>query len=134
MWCNRCSAGEAVRRQPFRAGHRHEQRTGQRLRGPRSRVHAFPRGREVQPVEAWTAEGGARRAGHRRCEPLRYAAVTAVRGEPYFLVAELEWDSMDELRAAVASPQGRATAADVDKLRQSAGVRSMIIGSGDDVL
>jgi uncharacterized protein (TIGR02118 family) len=32
--------------------------------------------------------------------------VTAVRGAPYYLVAELEWDTVDELRAAFASPQG----------------------------
>jgi len=40
----------------------------------------------------------------------RYAVgrdVAAVRGAPYYLVAELEWDTMEELRAAFASPEGR---------------------------
>lgn len=60
--------------------------------------------------------------------------VSAVRGAPYFLMAELEWDSMDELRAAFASPEGRATAADVERLREFADVRSMIVGAGDEVL
>jgi uncharacterized protein (TIGR02118 family) len=50
----------------------------------------------------------------------------AVRGAPYYLVAELEWDSMEDLRAAFASPEGRATADDAARLRQLAPVRSMI--------
>ena len=44
----------------------------------------------------------------------RYAVsrgVAAVRGAPYYPVAELDWDTMDELRAAFASPEDRATAA-----------------------
>ena len=46
-----------------------------------------------------------------RCRPpglRRYAVsrdVAAVRGAPYYLVAELEWDTMDELRVAFASPR-----------------------------
>lgn len=43
----------------------------------------------------------------------RYAVsrdVAAVRGVPYYLVAELEWDTMEELRTAFASPEGRASA------------------------
>lgn len=52
--------------------------------------------------------------------------VTAVRGgRSYYCVAELEWDSMDDLRAAFASPQGRATADDVANLQQFAQVYSM---------
>ena len=48
-----------------------------------------------------------------------------VRGEPAHLVAELEWDDLDALRAAFASPEGRATAADVANLATS-GVRSVV--------
>jgi uncharacterized protein (TIGR02118 family) len=61
---------------------------------------------------------------------LRYTIgrdITAVRGgPPYYLIAELEWDTMDELRAAFASPEGRATAADAARLQELAPVRSMI--------
>jgi uncharacterized protein (TIGR02118 family) len=52
--------------------------------------------------------------------------VAALRGEPYYLIAELEWDAMDELRAAFASPEGRATAADAALLQELAPVRRMI--------
>lgn len=52
---------------------------------------------------------------------------TAVRGGvPFYLVAELDWDTMDDLHAAFSSPQGQATAADVAELAAGAGVRSMI--------
>ena len=64
----------------------------------------------------------------------RYAVsrdVAAVRGAPYYLVAELEWDTMDELRAAFASPEGRATAADAARLAELAPVRSMIFTMDD---
>jgi uncharacterized protein (TIGR02118 family) len=57
--------------------------------------------------------------------------VAAVRGAPYYLVAELDWDTMDELRAAFASPEGRATAADAARLSELAPVRSMIFTMGD---
>ncbi|HWG01010.1 MAG TPA: EthD family reductase [Trebonia sp.] len=50
----------------------------------------------------------------------------AVRGEPYYLVAEYDWDTMDDLRAAFACPEGRATAADAARLQELAPVRSMI--------
>lgn len=52
--------------------------------------------------------------------------ITAVRGAPYHLIAELEWDTIDDLRAAFASPEGRATAADAARLQELADVRSMI--------
>jgi uncharacterized protein (TIGR02118 family) len=52
--------------------------------------------------------------------------VTALHGAPCYLVAELEWDTMDELRAAFASPEGRATAADAAHLQELAPVRRMI--------
>jgi len=66
----------------------------------------------------------------------RYAVgrdVVAVRGAPYFLVAELEWDTMEELRAAFASPEGRATAADAARLQEFAPVRSMTFTVDDGV-
>jgi uncharacterized protein (TIGR02118 family) len=50
-------------------------------------------------------------------------------GDPYYLVAELEWDTMDDLRAAFASPEGRATAADAARLEELAVVRSMIFSA-----
>ena len=63
--------------------------------------------------------------GLRRYIVSRNAA--AVRGgEAFHLVAELEWDSMDDLRTALSSPQGRATAADVAQLAPEGRVRSMI--------
>jgi uncharacterized protein (TIGR02118 family) len=53
--------------------------------------------------------------------------LAAVRcGAPCHLVAELEWDTMEELRAAFASPEGRATAIDAARLQELAPVRSMI--------
>ena len=58
--------------------------------------------------------------------------VTAVRGgEPCHLVAELEWDTMEELRAAFASPQGRACAEDAERLQEFAPVRSMVFTVGE---
>jgi uncharacterized protein (TIGR02118 family) len=52
--------------------------------------------------------------------------VTAVRGAPYYMLVELEWDTLDELHTAFASPEGRATAADAARLQELATVRSMI--------
>lgn len=50
-----------------------------------------------------------------------------IRGdEPYYLIAELEWDNMDALQKAFQSPQGQATAQDVANLASNAGVRSMV--------
>lgn len=61
--------------------------------------------------------------------------MVAVRGGfPYYLVAELEWDSMDELHAAFASPEGRATATDASHLQELAPVRSMIFTVDESVL
>lgn len=54
--------------------------------------------------------------------------VTTLRGgEPYYWIAELEWDSMDALQKARQSPQGQATAQDADNLARSTGtgLRSM---------
>lgn len=51
---------------------------------------------------------------------------TAIRGgEPYYLIAELEWDDMAALQKAFQSPEGQATAQDVPKFASS-GVQSMI--------
>ena len=66
----------------------------------------------------------------RRLRGLRRYSVgrdlTALHGAPYYLVTELEWDTMDELRAAFASPEGQATAADAARLQELAPVRRMI--------
>jgi uncharacterized protein (TIGR02118 family) len=59
----------------------------------------------------------------------RYAVgrdITALHGAACYLIAELEWDTMDELHAAFASPAGRATAADAARLQELAPVRRMI--------
>ncbi|WP_405866832.1 MULTISPECIES: EthD family reductase [unclassified Streptomyces] len=47
-------------------------------------------------------------------------------GEPCHLVAELEWDTREELDAAFASPEGRACAADSARLQELTAVRSMV--------
>ena len=67
---------------------------------------------------------GRRLPGLRRYAIGRGAA--AVRGAPYYLVADLEWQTMDELRAAFASPGGQAAADDAARLQELAVVRSMI--------
>ena len=51
---------------------------------------------------------------------------TVGKGAPCYLIAELEWDTMDELRGAFASPEGRATAGDAARLQELAPVRRMI--------
>ncbi|MGD3110641.1 EthD family reductase [Streptomyces sp. YGL11-2] len=53
-------------------------------------------------------------------------AVAVRGGEPYYLVAEWEWDTMEELRAAFASPEGRAAAADAARLQELTPMRSML--------
>jgi hypothetical protein len=53
---------------------------------------------------------------------------------PYYLITELEWDTMDELRAAFASPEGRATAADAARLQESAPVRRMIFTADETAM
>jgi uncharacterized protein (TIGR02118 family) len=57
----------------------------------------------------------------------------AVRGAPCYLVAELEWDTLDDLRAAFASPEGRATAADAARLEELAPVRSLTFAADKNV-
>jgi len=46
-------------------------------------------------------------------------------GDPYYLIAELEWDDMTALETAFQSPEGQATAQDVPRFA-TGGVRSMI--------
>jgi uncharacterized protein (TIGR02118 family) len=54
-------------------------------------------------------------------------------GAPYYRLAELEWDTMDELRAVFASPEGRATAADAACLQELTPIRSMIFIADDSL-
>ncbi len=53
---------------------------------------------------------------------------TAIRGgEPYYLVAELEWDDMASLQQDFKSELGQETARDVDELATLCpGIRSMV--------
>jgi uncharacterized protein (TIGR02118 family) len=57
--------------------------------------------------------------------------VVSLYGEPFYLIAELDWDTMAELRAAFATPEGQATAADAAKLQELAPVRRMIFAADD---
>ena len=52
--------------------------------------------------------------------------VTALHGSPCYLVTELEWETIADLRAAFDSPEGRATATDAAHLQELAPVRRMI--------
>ncbi|HLI55462.1 MAG TPA: EthD family reductase [Actinomycetota bacterium] len=49
-------------------------------------------------------------------------------GEPYHAVAELDFDDRESLRAAFASPEGRATAADANAITTDLGAarRAMV--------
>ena len=60
--------------------------------------------------------------------------IAALRGAPYYLITELEWHTMDELHAAFASPEGRATAADAARLQELAPVHRMIFTVEDSVM
>ena len=53
---------------------------------------------------------------------------SSIRGDgSYYLVAELEWDDMDTLRANFASPLGQELARDVDRLAELCpGIQSMV--------
>ena len=57
--------------------------------------------------------------------------VVALHGAPCYLVAELDWDTTDDLRAAFATPGGRATAEDAARLQELAPVRRMIFTADD---
>jgi uncharacterized protein (TIGR02118 family) len=76
----------------------------------------------------------ARRLPGLRCCTLGRDLVAVRGGEPYYLVAELEWATTEELRAAFASPDGRATAADAAHLQELASVRSVIYRADESVL
>jgi len=60
--------------------------------------------------------------------------LTTLYGGPCYLVTELEWDTMDELRAAFATPEGQATAADAARLQELAPVRRMIFTAENRVM
>jgi uncharacterized protein (TIGR02118 family) len=47
-------------------------------------------------------------------------------GDPYYLIAELDWDSLHDLRAAFASPEGQAASADAARLAAMAPIHSMV--------
>jgi uncharacterized protein (TIGR02118 family) len=47
-------------------------------------------------------------------------------GDPYYLIGELEWDTMEDFRAAFASPEGQAAAADAAVLAEMAPMHSMV--------
>jgi uncharacterized protein (TIGR02118 family) len=48
--------------------------------------------------------------------------------DPYYLVAQLDWDDMDSLRLDFASPLGQETARDVDNLATwCPGIHTMIL-------
>ncbi len=49
-----------------------------------------------------------------------------IRGDACYLIATLEWDTMTELQAAFASPEGRAATDDMATITQLVEVRSMI--------
>jgi uncharacterized protein (TIGR02118 family) len=51
---------------------------------------------------------------------------TAIRGEPYYWIAELEWDSMDALQKAFQSQEGQAISQDIANDASNAEVRSMV--------
>src|ERR1700729_3368387 len=46
-------------------------------------------------------------------------------GQPYYLIGELEWDTMADLRAAFGSPEGRIVADDAARLQELTVMRSM---------
>jgi uncharacterized protein (TIGR02118 family) len=55
----------------------------------------------------------ARKVPHLRSMKFNAGAPMAIAGTAPYLIAELEFDSMADLQAAVDSPEGKATAADV---------------------
>lgn len=55
-----------------------------------------------------------------------------VRGDSYYLIAELDWDDMAALQAAFASPEGKAAADDVPKF--ATGGSSSVVFEVEDLL
>lgn len=47
-------------------------------------------------------------------------------GDPYYLIAELDFDDLASLKKAFESPEGQATGADVARLAAGARVHSMV--------
>ncbi len=48
-------------------------------------------------------------------------------GEPYYMVAEIDWDDMESLKRDFESPEGKAAAVEAAKVSEmSPGTRSMI--------
>ena len=74
----------------------------------------------------------------RKLPGLRSYTITAnpdpVRGEPYYWIAELRWDTMDDLRAGFAAPEARAVGEDVENLEKWSVCRSMILGPTEELL
>jgi uncharacterized protein (TIGR02118 family) len=74
----------------------------------------------------------------RKIPGLRSYAITdnpvPVRGEPFFRIAELRWDTLDDLRAGIDSPEGRAVADDVDNLAVYATCRNMVVSPFEELL
>jgi uncharacterized protein (TIGR02118 family) len=52
--------------------------------------------------------------------------MTPVRGKQYYLVAELDWDSMEAMQAAFASEIGRETGRDVPKFAPEGTSHSLV--------
>jgi uncharacterized protein (TIGR02118 family) len=74
----------------------------------------------------------------RKLPGLRSYAITdnpgPVRGQPYYRIAELRWDTAEEMQAAFASPEGHACADDVEKLTQYTTARGMVLGPSEEML
>jgi uncharacterized protein (TIGR02118 family) len=68
--------------------------------------------------------------GLRRYTISRNPAPTRDR-EAYYLIAELDWDDMTDLRHAFETPEGRATADDVAELGLDDKVRTMVYALED---
>jgi uncharacterized protein (TIGR02118 family) len=60
----------------------------------------------------------ARKIPHLRSMKFNAGPPVALAGPAPYLIAELEFDTMADLQAAMASPQGQATAADVPNFAQ----------------
>jgi uncharacterized protein (TIGR02118 family) len=107
------------------ARHRREKRW-QQVRGslfcgaPRKTPVEFDRHyREVHVPLARKLPGLRRYTLSRNVKPVRG-------GEPYYLVAQLDFDDIDSLREAFQSPEGQEAAADVAVLAAGARVQSLV--------
>ena len=54
-------------------------------------------------------------------------------GDAYYLIGELEWDTMEDFRAAFASPEGQAAAADAAVLADMAPMHSMVYTAAETI-